>query len=72
MGIVEAVVVKVGDDTARGRSCSILLVAEAVQKMATTVKKITLAFNIVCECREDRVCDFGITVPGGVEKRCWR
>ena len=45
---MEAVVVKVGDDTARGRSCSISLVAEAVQEMATTVKERKSTFNIVC------------------------
>ena len=45
---MEAVVVRVGDDTARGRSCSISLVAEAAQEMATTVKERKLTFTIMC------------------------
>ncbi len=46
-GIAEAVVVALGEDTARGQICSILLVAEAVQEMTSTVKKSKLTLNIV-------------------------
>ena len=45
-GIVEAVVVTLGDDAARGRSCSILVVAEAVQEITSIVKKRKLSLSI--------------------------
>ena len=54
VGIAETAVVKVGGDAARGRSCSISLVAEAAQEMTTTMKKRKLSLNIVC-AREVRI-----------------
>ncbi len=52
MGIAEVVVVKMGDDAARGWSCSIL-VAEAVQEINATVKERKMNLNIVYEGDEN-------------------
>ncbi len=68
VGIAEVVVVRIGDAAARGWSCSILVVAEAVQEINATVKRRKLSLNIVYERDEDNYVGYWNSCSEGVHK----